>query len=120
MSDKKDQFTQIPSDQINVLYCVRDAGGGIVKQGQCSLDVVDLQAAEPGQTVEIVPELVEEELPPTRWDKRRLSQYPKITDQLGAIWKALELLKQQGMDIGPEAEQVLAQINDTKARHPKQ
>lgn len=119
MSDKKDQFTQIPSDQINVLYCVRDAGGGIVKQGQCSLDVVDLQATEPGQTAHIVPDLVEEDLPPTRWDKRRLSQYPKITDQLGAIWKALELLKQQGMDIGSEAEQVLAQINDTKARHPK-
>ena len=57
--------------------------------------------------------------PPVHYKAARRALYSTPGDQLGAIWKALELLKQQGMDIGPEAEQVLAQINDTKARHPK-
>ena len=103
-----ERFTQPPDSEINVLFCVRDAGGHVVRQGQCALDVVDLQADEPGQVVEIVPEFVDEKMAPPRWDQHRRAEYPQIADQLDALWK------------GGEAFEVMrARVLAVKRKHPK-
>ena len=80
----------------------------LARQGQCALDVVDLQADEPGQVVEIVPEFVDEKMPPPRWDQYRRAEYPQIADQLDALWK------------GGEAFEVMrARVLAVKHKHPK-
>ncbi len=51
--------------------------------------------------------------------KKRAVEYPDIGDQLDALWKALEILKTQGTNIGVDADTILTSITNIKAKYPK-
>lgn len=61
-------------------------------------------------------ETLDEPLFPPSVSQERARAYPPVGDQLEAIWEALSQL--QG-PLPEKARQVLAQIQDVKARHPK-
>lgn len=50
----------------------------------------------------------------------RKSLYPGIPEQLDAIWKTLQHLEAQGIDIGPAGTAMLSQITAIKERCPKE
>lgn len=49
----------------------------------------------------------------------RKTLYPDIVEQLDALWKALQHLEAQGIDIGPAGTTMLNQITSVKERCPK-
>lgn len=49
---------------------------------------------------------------------QRIRRYPRVEDQLDAIWKILAHLAAAGVDLGPEGA-MLDQIQEVKQRNPK-
>jgi hypothetical protein len=49
----------------------------------------------------------------------RRDLYPDQRDQLDALWKALDVLKSQGVSLGDEGDDMLAAVKDIKSRFPK-
>lgn len=54
------------------------------------------------------------------YDKRREREYPKIGDQVDAIMKLANHLRQQGADLPTEVCEWVDKCLEVKRRHPKQ
>lgn len=53
------------------------------------------------------------------YSEARRSEYPKLEDQLDALWKAFAAMKAKGTKLDPDANAMLNKITEVKAKYPK-
>jgi len=89
--------------------------GQIIPEDSANADYQDyLKWVADGNAVD--PADPEPELP---YDKLRENEYPKIGDQLDALWKQLLQDRQNGKDLIKEADAHLTAILAVKAKYPR-
>lgn len=50
---------------------------------------------------------------------RRKEKYPEIGEQLDAVWKQLKVMNEQGIELIPEAKEMLGKISQVKSDEKK-
>ena len=63
--------------------------------------------------------LKEQPIPEPTVEQKRQMEYPKMEDQLDALWKELNKRRDGGETLAPEADDMLENILDVKRRNPK-
>jgi len=79
----------------------------------------DLERITKTQADKIIKEKQDEKFVQLPYGSKRLSRMRPVGDQLDAIWKQIAFMKENGIEIHPEADEIISEILDAKQEFPK-
>jgi len=102
------------------MWVKRDGGGNVIERSR-------LETAECNEWIDsdhpddlsFVRDATEAEYPLNDYRDNRIIEYPSEGDQLDAITKTLKYLRDNGVDIGPDGEAYITQIDGVKNKFSK-